>query len=348
MLRIYEYKIRYSLMINMKLNYQTICADLLKNLPQRTADVIERRFGLKEGSRETLEAVGERYELTRERVRQIEQYGLSEIQKKIKNHQNIFQFLKKTLCFFGGLKEEKSFLEYLGKNEFQNHVYFLLSIGQGFKRISEDEKFYNFWTIKETAIDRAKKLAESTIKRLEKERKLLSLKELLENQCLNKNIFLSFIGLSKEIQKSPEGKYGLRNWLEINPRGVKDKAYLVLKKTKKPLHFSDIASLIGKLPFRSQSPVQIATVHNELIKDQRFVLVGRGLYALKEWGYDSGVVREVIIKTLKESKEPLTKDEIVDKVLKQRFVKANTVLLNLNNKTHFFRNPDGRYQIKEI
>lgn len=329
------------------MNYQTICQDLLKGLPQRSADVIERRFGLKTGQRETLEAIGERYGLTRERVRQIEQAGLAEIQPKLKNYQEVFQFFQNTLSSFGGLKEEKSLLEYLRENKFQNHIYFLLTIGPRFKRISEDEKFYTFWTIDKSAINKAKQLVKSTINRLEKEKKLFSLKELLENQELAKDVFLSFIGLSKEIQKNPEGKYGLRGWLEINPRGVKDKAYLVLKKTKKPLHFSDITSLIEKLPFPSQAPVQVATVHNELIRDQRFVLVGRGLYALKEWGYASGVVRDVIIKTLKESKEPLTKNEIIDKVMKQRFVKANTVALNLHNGNYFLRDEQGRYTIKE-
>lgn len=327
------------------MNYQTICQNLLRGLPQRNADVIERRFGLKTGERETLEAIGERYGLTRERVRQIEQAGLAEIQPKLKNCQEVFRFFQKTLSAFGGLKEEKSLLEYLGENKFQNHIYFLLTIEPGFKRIFEDEKFYTFWTIDKSAINKAKQLVKSTISRLEKEKKLLSLKELLENQEFNKNVFLSFIGLSKEIQKNPEGKYGLRGWLEINPRGVKDRAYLVLKKTKKPLHFFDITSLIEKLPFPSPAPVQVATVHNELIRDQRFVLVGRGLYALKEWGYASGVVRDVIIKTLKESKEPLTKNEIIDKVMKQRFVKANTIALNLHNGNYFLRDEQGRYTI---
>lgn len=329
----------------MKLNYQTICQDLLKGLSQRTADVIERRFGLKRAGRETLEAIGERYGLTRERVRQIEQAGLVEIRPKLKNYQNVFQFFQKTFSDFGGLKEENSLLACLGENKFQNHIYFLLAIGPGFKRVFEDEKFYTFWTVDRAAINRAKQLIKSVISCLAKEKRVLSLKEMMTNQGFNKNVFLSFIGLSKEIQKSPEGKYGLKDWLEIHPRGVKDKAYLVLKKKKKPLHFSEITSLIEKLSFPSPTPVQVATVHNELIRDQRFVLVGRGLYALKEWGYTPGVVRDVIIKVLKESKRPLTKNEIINKALEERFVKANTVALNLHNTNYFLRDEQGRYTI---
>ena len=180
--------------------------------------------------------------------------------------------------------------------------------------------------------------------RFKKDKKTFSLEELEKN---NKDVFASCIGISKEIQKNPEGKYGLRNWLEINPRGIKDKAYLVLKKKEEPLHFTQIASLIEETVFSNQKKVHTATVHNELIKDNRFILVGRGLYALKEWGYETGVVKDIILKSLKQAKRPLTKDEIVDKVLKQRFVKENTVLLNLQNRQYFVRDEKGRYNIRE-
>ncbi len=130
----------------------------------------------------------------------------------------------------------------------------------------------------------------------------------------------------------------MKDWPEINPRNIKDKAYLVFKKEKRPLHFREVANLIGPdaLP---------QTVHNELIKDQRFVLVGRGLYALKEWGYEEGDVKDVISKILRKVKKPLSKKEILSRVLKQRMVKENTVLINLQNRKHFIRKDDGRYQL---
>lgn len=334
--------------MTMRFNYQTICANLLKGLPQRTTDVIERRFGLKGGEGETLEAIGKTHGLTRERVRQIEQYGLSRVRAGIREHPEVLKYFKKVLASFGGVKKEQNLLEVLGGDRFKNQVFFLLTNSEDFKRIPEDEKFYPFWLAEKTFLNQVKVVVKSVINRFQKEKKIFSLKELLTGESLNKKAFLSFIEISKEIEKNPEGRYGLRDWLEINPRGVKDRAYLVLKKTKKPLHFSEITSLIEKLPFPSPASVQVATVHNELIRDQRFVLVGRGLYALSEWGYTPGVIKDVIIKTLKEAKKPLAKEEIMEKVLKQRFVKANTISLNLNDKTYFLRNSDGKYQIKEI
>ena len=331
----------------MNFNYQKICADLLKGLPQRTTGVIERRFGLRAGQRETLETIGQSYDITRERVRQIEVEGFSKIKPRIKENQKLFKYFEEVLVSFGGLKKEDDLLQSLGGNKFQNNVFFLLFNGDRFNRFPEDKDFYSFWAIKKESVNQAKKVVKSTINRFKKEKRTFSLAELLKDQKLNENVFLSYIKISKQIQKNPEEQFGLKDWLEINPRGVKDRAYLVFKKEEKPLHFTQIATLIEKLPFPSQRGIHTATVHNELIKDPRFVLVGRGLYALTEWGYTPGVVKDIISKILKESKKPLSKKEVLEKVLEQRFVKENTVALNLQDRDCFIKDTKGRYRVRE-
>jgi DNA-directed RNA polymerase delta subunit len=123
---------------------------------------------------------------------------------------------------------------------------------------------------------------------------------------------------------------------------------LVFKKHGKPLHFTKVAELIDKFNYNLPNKKTYSqTVHNELIKDSRFVLVGRGIYALKEWGYERGYVKDVIFQVLKSAQKPLDKEEILEKVLKQRIVKENTVLLNLSNKNYFLRTSKGNYTIKE-
>lgn len=341
----------------MTYNYQKICANLLKNLPQRTTNVIERRFGLKTGKRETLEVIGQSHGITRERVRQIENEGFSKIKSKAENYQEVFQFFAKTLDLAGGLKREDVLLSSLGGEKAQNHVFFLLTLAGGCQRFSEDENFYPFWARKKEAVKLAKKVISLTLKNFKKDKRPFALDELfgvqkiglaaISKEVLDKEVFNSYLEISKKIEENPESKIGLRDWIEINPRGIKDRAYLVLKREEKPLHFSEITKLIEKLPFLSQRKTHIATVHNELIKDSRFVLVGRGLYALSEWGYAPGVVKDIISKVLKESKGPLSKEAILKKVLEQRFVKENTVLLNLHDKNYFARDAKGRYQIKE-
>ena len=107
------------------------------------------------------------------------------------------------------------------------------------------------------------------------------------------------------------------------------------------MHFTEVAKEIEKL-FGKKA--HTATCHNELIKDSRFVLVGRGLYALSNWGYAGGVVRDVVRDVLRKN-GALTKQEIIDKVLKERYVKPNTILVNLQNPKYFKKDKSGRYQL---
>jgi hypothetical protein len=109
------------------------------------------------------------------------------------------------------------------------------------------------------------------------------------------------------------------------------------------MHFREVATTINEL---FSHKAHIATTHNELIKDARFVLVGRGLYALSEWGYTAGVVKEVL-KEILEAEGPLSREEIIDKVRKERYVKDNTILVNLQDGNLFKKLANGTYTIAE-
>jgi len=323
----------------MLFDYAKICQNLIKDLPQRQKEVISRRFGLKTGQKETLEAIGKDYGITRERVRQIEEDGFLRLEPKIGQFQKTFQYFTGQLKKFGDLKKEDILLQSLGGRRFQPQIYFLLTLEPNFEKVGESDELYSLWTINQNSLVLAKKVIDSFYEQLKKNNQPLSLEALKPSRVaggrrpLSQTALFAYLEISKKIQKNSEGLFGLKNWPEINPRGVKDKAYLVFKKTQKPLHFSQVAELIdAALP---------QTVHNELIRDERFVLVGRGIYALREWGYEPGQVKDVIFKTLKEAGKPLTKEEILKKVLEQRLVKENTVLLNLSNKKYFLRASQG-------
>ena len=115
------------------------------------------------------------------------------------------------------------------------------------------------------------------------------------------------------------------------------------------MHFTEVATLIDKLAYNlPNKKTYPQTVHNELIKDGRFVLVGRGTYALAEWGYVPGTIKDIITKVLNEKNMPIHKDEIVEKVLAQRLVAKNTVLMNLNNKKNFEKDANENYFFKGV
>lgn len=323
----------------MNFNYQKICQSFFQDLPERTENVVLRRFGLENENRETLDLIGKSYGITRERVRQIERDGILKIKPKTENYPKVFQYFNDQLKESGELRKEDVLLELLGGPKFQNHILFLLTLSDSFERFPENEEFHSLWTINSNSLDKAKKIIDSFYSQLLKENQPMNLEDY--KSSVSSKPLLSYLEVSKKIHQGSEKQFGLKDWPEINPRGIKDKAYLILKKEGKPLHFTESARLISEKALPQ-------TVHNELIKDKRFVLVGRGLYALREWGYEPGVVKDVILKILEETKNPLTKKEIVNEVLKQRFVKETTILLNLNNQKYFQKNPQGKYLIKTV
>src|SRR3989344_5635460 len=60
-----------------------VVAGLLASLTVRNREIISRRFGLKTGYKETLEAIGQSHGITRARVRQIEGASLAQIREAL-------------------------------------------------------------------------------------------------------------------------------------------------------------------------------------------------------------------------------------------------------------------------
>ncbi len=160
----------------------------------------------------------------------------------------------------------------------------------------------------------------------------------------NNKVLYSLLRAARRIEQNKFGHWGTHTSREINPKTINDKIYLVLSNNKQPLHFGEIADIINKIAFDSKQ-ANAATVHNELILDDKYVLVGRGLYGLKEWGYRKGTVSDVIEEILEKSSEPLSRDEIIDRVLEKRLVKKATIILALMNKDKFAKE-SGRYNLK--
>lgn len=339
----------------MNTQFKEVTKKLLADLPNRSRDVLVKRYGLgKTAKRETLEAIGQECGITRERVRQIESFGLNLV-KKSKSYNEVsevFESLKKEMDNFGGIVHEQFFLENLAKDKStQNHIHFILVVSDVFTKLKEDDLFHYRWTTDPGMAllihDAIRRLCDGfTSGDLVDEPELLNrfiselkkIKELSQDPKVDQ-FADKWILLSKSLARNPLGEWGLAVSPNIKMRGIRDYAYLVLRKNKAPLHFADVAKKIKEVFGRSAHP---ATCHNELIKDKRFVLVGRGLYALTEWGYSRGTVIEVIQRILQENGS-LTKNEIIEKVLKERQVKTNTIVVNLQNGKHFKKTVDGRF-----
>lgn len=329
---------------------------LLSVLPERARDVLEKRYGLGASPETfTLESIGKTYGITRERVRQIENYGIQSIQKSeaYKEHQEVFDELHRAVRALGGVISEQELLSELAKDpSTRNHIYFLLVIGDPFYRLKENSSFAHRWCIEKKISDSVEKALKNIFSSLNED-ELISEDEILarlkselgeiEEDYRDEKVLRRWLSISKEIDRNPLGEWGPASSPNVHAKGIRDYAYLAVKRHGSPMHFKEVADSIQNLFNRK---AHIATTHNELIKDRRFVLVGRGLYALTEWGYSAGVVKDVLRDILVHH-GPLTREEIIDKVRKERYVKDNTIIVNLQDMTLFKRLPDGSYMVVE-
>jgi hypothetical protein len=343
-------------MVKVSFKPKMVTKKLLSVLPDRARDVLTKRYGLgTDSDTQTLESIGQTYGITRERVRQIENYGITTIQKSdaYKECEDAFKELRGVVEDMGGIVTEQELLSALAKDvATQNHFFFILVIGADFMKHKEDEHFAHRWSVSAGTTESI----EGVLKKLHKsvnEDDLIPESELIEKleaalaqesiSARDHETLRRWLALSRVLGRNPLGEWGVASSSNVRAKGIRDFAYLAVKRHGSPMHFREVAEAIERLFERK---AHIATCHNELIKDKRFVLVGRGLYALTEWGYTAGVVKDVLQEILRKH-GPLTRDEIIDKVRKERYVKDNTIVVNLQDTNIFKKLPNGAYAIAE-
>lgn len=332
---------------------KAVSKELLTGLPERTRKVLTDRYGLSPKSvRRTLDAIGKEYGITRERVRQIENHGLSSVRdsESYAAQMDALEELKRVVHALGGVVSEEQILVEIPKTEAErNHLVFLLTVGHHFNDRREDTNFKVRWHVDEQlaeAVERALANLYESIEpqRLTPEEEFIELfaKHLRDVGVKNRQpeVVLRWLSISKRLGKNPLGEWGRVESPHVRIKNTRDFAYLTLKRHGSPMHFTEVAKSIRDLFSREAHP---ATTHNELIKDNRFVLVGRGLYALKEWGYEPGVVRDVIRGVLAQG-GALAREEIIERVKRERYVKDATIIVNLQNPM-FVRQADGTYAL---
>ena len=327
---------------------------LIDALSPRSRDVMIKRYGLgKDSDSMTLDAIGKIYGITRERVRQIENHALAVIRKSKQYEQAkpVFDEIESIIHSLGGIVVEQDLLDHVSSDaSVQSHINFILVVGHPFNKIKEDDDFKHRWFIDNSLSEKVHEALKKLYATL-KDEDLMSEPDIIKSflaqladvseKYKNEEIAKRWLALSKKIDRNTLGEWGKTESSNISTKGMRDYAYLVIRRHGSPIHFREVVKIISEI-FKVKA--HVATCHNELIKDPRFVLVGRGLYALSEWGYMSGVVKDVIRKII-EKNGPLTKSEVVQKVLKERYVKENTIVINLQNPKFFKKNKEGKYEI---
>ena len=320
----------------------------------REREVVERRFGLT-GAKETLESVGETLGITRERVRQIEKATLIRAKISLDDGKNPafdaaeIELVKSLHELNRAARIEVLADKLLGASDIKSRgiVSLLAELSEKTVVTSENDRYYPAVVLSNEKDDKTiKRAVDDIVAALKKHGEPVDRDGLfkLVSGYEHPDQVTAMASISKQIA-SLDGLWGLIKWPLVNPRNIRDKIYIVLKQAGKPTHFADIAAAVKSQNFRRNNVTEQA-IHNELIKDDRFVLVGRGIYALAEWGYEAGSITDVIRRIL-EKESPLHREEIVRRVLKIRQVREATILLNLQNKPEFKRVAKAQYALDE-
>lgn len=321
---------------------------------EREREIIARRFGLFD-RKETLEQIGEMLGITRERVRQLEKSVITRLKATaeqgnvphISDFENLLISLLQPLGNVARVSQLTTKLSPTPNREEQARVAFLAQLCPQLVVVSEDDNFHNSVGIKAVRDEAQLKTAVTnlvaTIKELGEPKSIEDIATASDAQNPTETAALAS---TSKLLATLNNRWGLIKWPMVNPKNIRDKIYVILKENGQHMHFNQISDAIKDSEFKRKD-VTTQAIHNELIKDKRFVLIGRGIYALKEWGYEKGTVADIITEVLKDAGEPLHRDEIVKRVLSSRFVKETTILLNLQGKPQFKRVAKATYQLAE-
>jgi DNA-directed RNA polymerase delta subunit len=321
---------------------------------EREREIIARRFGLYD-RKETLEQIGELLGITRERVRQLEKAILGRLQNQANN--GLPQINKVEKEFIANLSEmgrvarvhdlAKRVGNSGGDDRDKAHVAFLSSLAPGIAVVDENDNYHHSVAIAEHLdSQKVKKNVDEIVSTIKDFGKPVTIEQLhAKLDFEHPEHVRALASVSKQLANLKD-YWGLNKWPLVNPKNIRDKIYVILQENGKPMHFSEIAAAIKQSDFKRKD-VTTQAIHNELIKDGRFVLIGRGIYALKEWGYEKGTVSDIIAEILKKSGQPMHRDEIIKEVLKHRHVKETTILLNLQGKPQFKRVAKATYTLDE-
>jgi len=320
---------------------------------ERERDIIARRFGLYD-RKETLEQIGESLGITRERVRQLEKAILIRLriaaESDLPHIERLEKLLIRHLYDLGRVARLTDLAAQVGAGNTERdraHIGFVATLAPRLSVIEENDFYYRSVGITEHH-DEEKIImfVDELVEVIKQHGQPLTTEELHEKVSHDHPDHVRALASVSKNLANLKDKWGLAKWPTVNPKNIRDKIYVILQQNGKPMHYNAIADAIKASDFKRKN-VTTQAIHNELIKDSRFVLIGRGIYALKDWGFHKGTVADIITEVLKKEGKPLHRDEIVKRVLKHRQVRETTVLLNLQDSKRFKRTAKATYTIAD-
>lgn len=319
-------------------------------LSRRDLHVFEERVGLTSGQRKTLEEVGQLFDMTRERVRQITHRFLSHLSHPVRRKRlaPFRAYLRKLFQKHGGIMSLGEICrdEHLalcsGGFSLERTIELILNCAGQFRALDYDyesgrgasDTVSVTWYLLEMeseAINATRKLA---LTRVDRDPSEHSFEELVEIVSAESGVPIEMTNASLRtyelIQKDSDGlmiRAGKTKHLTIPAI-----ALIVLKESGVPLHFTAITERINKrFPERYAKPNHVL---NSLCSPI-FRWVGRGTYGLAEWGLPEinpkenyATAKEAIQLFLQELNRPARTKEIEARLSKMADQDPNFTLLS--------------------
>ena len=322
----------------------------------REKEIITRRFGLI-GRKETLEQIGELLSITRERVRQLEKAILIRLQISAEENQipeiaAAEKLLIRNLTEMGRVAKLSDLADKVYGRQTESTermgIYFIATFAKSLTVIEDNDRYNAAIGIAEYGDSRViRGRVDEIVSVIKANKKPMTIDELDEKLDYEHPDYIKAVASISKLIATLNGVWGLTKWPTVNPKNIRDKIFVILEAKKTPMHFSEIAKAIRESNFKRRN-VTVQAIHNELIKDPRFILIGRGIYALSSWGYKKGTIADIIKTILRHTDTPLTREEIVKQVLRVRKVKETTILLNLQNKEFFKKVGKNSYVLEDV
>ena len=344
---------------------KALIENMLARLPERQQGVIADRYGLWDGIAETLQDIGDKLGVTRERIRQIEATGLRRL-RRVFGHQAVKDFVLQKLSIYlasepdktcGILSEDEaaaaladdcsaeeaalaaSFLQDLdapGQSVFARH---LIEVEPG------------IYCTENGVAAECRVLLELIESTLQQHQKPLSERRLYDDLANRSAGPLTprqvarigrLLAISPSVMRLRNGTIAFSKWTEFRRRDSTSLVEATLRLLGRPGHFREITQKIGSL-FRDAGSVNERTIHNAIIREQRkFVWVKSGTYGLAAWGLKRPpFIKDRLVELLSESLYPLPFWHLKEKVLEVCNCREDSVRMTLDLNPRLFKKFEG-------
>lgn len=343
-----------------KLTSQDIIRLLFLGLSERSARVIELRYGLDGAEPRTLQEIADMLSLTRERVRQITQRDINKIRNAFRSSPLLLalpdlakQFIdsNKIISEADLVAQIESQIASDNTAQFGNLMRFIISevindpIGTLFSGniwissklpsgIAED-------VIIQTTNFLKQKMAPMRIPEIE--RHLLNSIKLPDGFDLTTDFIVTCLDSEPQLECVEEYYWGLTRW----DNKTYDDIVMVLRELGRPAHFTEVARLVNER-LSGKEQLTAHSAHAQLGRyTNLFIRTDSGTFGLREWNPDAPVQPpkyiDLIEQVLEENGSPMSVDDVYRQVDILRSAKYSSIMLYLSTNDRFRSYGRGMY-----